>query len=122
MNRFVKAVSFVISLGLISPPAVAFASGGYAYTVVTWSGTECIPIRSAAYNSSNVVEQHEVCEFDQQIGFGGDVRSGNLYGADPLMGNADWVDCVVTIDGIEQVHSFASRGDGRDVNCLRTAA
>lgn len=118
MVKFI--VILVAVLTLVSPPP-ASAGDGYAYTLVTWSGTECIPIRSAGFNTSNIVEEKTVCQFDQQIGFGRYLKPGDVYGADPSMGGAAWVDCVVTIDGVERIHNFARRGDGREVNCLRRA-
>lgn len=122
MHKALKFLTLIAVMVFTPIQPTAFASGRYAYTLVTWSGTECIPIRSAGYNTSNIVETNTVCQLDQQIGFGRNLKPGDIYGADPSMGDAFWVDCVVTIDGVEQVRNFARRGDGREVNCLRRAA
>ena len=40
--------------------------------------------------------------------------SSQLIGVDPIMGNADWISCTITVDGRYSYSDYASRGDGTD--------
>jgi hypothetical protein len=84
-------------------------------TIVSWSGTDCIPIRTPD-------GQRDLCDIYQQpkseavVVHGKGI--GDLVGADPVMGRADWVSCDVYLNGNLTFRDSATAGDGSDVNCL----
>lgn len=84
-------------------------------TIVKWSGTDCIGVRTAT-------GQHDVCDPNQQprnealVEHGKAV--GDLVGADPVMGRAAWVGCELYLNGNLTMSDVALAGDGSDVTCL----
>lgn len=96
--------------------------GWPATTTITWSGTRCIDLESAIigdeYESTidTFCSDTGVWTFTQ---YG--ITAGKLFGANPIMGDADAIACIVARGGRVVYSSAASRGDGRDVNCLRRA-
>ena len=84
-------------------------------TIVKWSGADCIPARTADGNRDlcNTVAQPRS---DAIVKHGHSV--GDLVGADPAMGRADWVSCELFLNGSPTMHDVALAGDGSDVTCL----
>lgn len=65
-------------------------------TTITWSGTDCIPIRT-------VNGQRDLCDIYQHPPSEAVVEHGkaigDLVGVDPVLGHADWVSCEVRLNG-----------------------
>lgn len=115
------AASF-LALVLVEMQPVAAADPGIipgitVMTTVTWSGSDCIPIRT-------VNGQSDLCDIYQQPPSEAVVEHGkaigDLVGVDPIMGHADWVSCDVYLNGNLYFRDFGRAGDGSDVNCLVT--
>ena len=96
------------------------SENAYAYTTVTWGGTACIEHSGASNGNPYVLGHGETCMPYSHTAYWDEVRSsGQLIGVDPIMGNASWISCTITIDGRFSYSDYASRGDNTDVNCLR---
>lgn len=129
MNRASKtahvpaAIVALVSVSVLgSLPSTAKADPGIipgitVMTTVTWSGTDCIPIRT-------VNGQSDLCDIYQRPASEAVVEHGkaigDLVGVDPIMGHADWVSCDVYLNGSLYFRDYARAGDGSDVNCLVT--
>jgi hypothetical protein len=46
------------------------------------------------------------------------VYSGARKGADPIMGDADYISCTLYVNGRVAWHDAAVAGDGTDANCI----
>lgn len=119
-GKITLAAALVVASGGTAAPAQANVA--YAYTLVTWSGTSCIAHQGASMGNPWMLGSNMTCDM-----YGWPVRSaewserrssGQWIGIDPLMGNADWIGCTITVDGLSY-SDFASADDGTDVSCLR---
>jgi len=115
-------VAIVIAAGGIAP-ANAFASPPATtrgvVTYLNWSGTDCIDIRRANQSNPTEVVTEPVCTYTGQWFFPEKRTTGQLYGADPIMGSATEITCNVKVDGVLVASEYAAAGDGHDANCLR---
>ena len=79
-------------------------------TIVSWSGTDCIPIRTSW-------GQRQLCDSGQQPASEAVVEhnkgAGDLVGVDPMMGHADWISCQVFLNGSPQ-NGLQRHGGRRD--------
>jgi hypothetical protein len=93
-----------------------YLPGTTVMTIVSWSGADCIPIRTSW-------GQRQLCDSVQQPAGEAVVEhnkhAGDLVGVDPMMGDADWISCQVFLNGSPQMGYSATAGDGTDANCLR---
>ena len=78
-----------------------------------WGGSYCITVNKA-YGA-----WEEFCGYGQSWHLDEHVFTGQDFGMDPIMGNADWISCQVYLNTQLVYSDFATRGDGADVNCLR---
>jgi hypothetical protein len=89
-------------------------------TVIVWTGTNCIQVASAYTYSPQAAGISTICggswEFSE-----GNIWPGDLFGADPIMGDATYIECAVFAGGRLVWSDSAHAGDGTDVNCLREA-
>ena len=113
------AAAIAATVGVASP-AQAYSGYAYAHTVVTWGGTNCIEHSGASNGNPYVLGYGHTCMYSHAAAWDEARSSGQLIGVDPIMGNADWISCTITVDGRFSYSDYASRGDGTDVNCLRT--
>ena len=85
-------------------------------TIVKWSGTDCISVRTAT-------GQRDLCDPYQQPPSEAVVEHGkaigDLVGIDPIMGNAKWVGCEMFLNGGLTMSDVALAGDGSDATCLK---
>jgi hypothetical protein len=123
-NLFLNLVTAVVVVGLGTahtsavPTALAQASvipGITVMAIVKWSGTDCIPARTAD-------ENRDLCKTVGQPRSEALVEHGHavgdLVGVDPVMGQADWVSCELYLNGSPTMSDAALAGDGSDVTCL----
>ena len=86
-------------------------------TIVKWSGTDCVVVRTADGS-------RDLCDAQQQPPTEAIVEHGkavgDLVGADPVMGRAAWIGCELFLNGRSTVSDVALAGDGSDVSCLTT--
>lgn len=98
-------------------------------TYIVWLDVDCIMVR---FPNGAVMEEQSICDSDPA--FSRNLRSrgnwidhtassGQLIGADPVMGGASSMQCTVKDDAtdVELMEVYASAGDGNDVNCLMPA-
>ena len=109
----------------VAAPAQAHSGYGYSYarTVVTWGGTALHrALRRVERQSLRAVlgYGHTCMPYSHAAAWDEYRSSSQLIGVDPIMGNADWISCTITVDGRYSYSDYASRGDGTYVNCLRT--
>jgi hypothetical protein len=106
------------SMGVFAPITEAepeIMPGITVLTIVKWSGSACIRVRTAT-------GERELCDPYQQppgeaiIEHGKAI--GDLVGADPVMGHAGWISCQVFLNGSPHMSDVALAGDGSDVTCL----
>lgn len=86
------------------------AKASYAEVYVTWGGAHCIDMRQATGEI--------ITRCGGSASFDGTTGPGRTIGIDPIMGNADWIDCSFFLDGELEWTDSAYRGDGTDVNCI----
>jgi hypothetical protein len=86
-------------------------------TYISWGGTDCIVIRYP--NGSELVEQ-TACSPERHTQVCHTALSGQLIGADPEMGPATAIACLVSDDATfsDIFEDAADAGDGTDVNCI----
>ena len=120
LSILATAVAATVGTGLTYSASPAQAQpkiipGITVMTIVKWSGADCIPARTADGNRDlcNTVAQPRS---DAIVEHGHTV--GDLVGADPQMGRADWVSCELFLNGSPTMHDVALAGDGSDVTCL----
>lgn len=121
-SRLVSALAVAggvaVSGACLAPLAQAepnIIPGVTVMTIVKWSGTDCIPARTATGQRdlcSTMGQPHSeaVVEHGHAV--------GDLVGLDPAMGKADWVSCEVFLNGSPNINDVALAGDGSDVTCL----
>jgi hypothetical protein len=82
-----------------------------------WSGADCILVR---YPDGNAMPQQSMCSPERQTQFSHTAVRGQAIGADPVMGNASAIACLVASDstGVTLIEDAADAGDGSDVNCI----
>jgi hypothetical protein len=87
-------------------------------TWVSWVGAPCIDIRFPDGNSTPVETSCDATRV--QILHHRVVNSGDLIGADPIMGQAAGIACRVVSDATQAilVADSGSAGDGHDINCM----
>lgn len=122
MNRPALAAATIAVAAALStitaPPAAAWST---ATTTVTFGGTGCIEAVGAARRSAYVLSVPTWhCSANGVLTWDEYAPAGAHIGVDPIMGDADWIACTIN-DGWRTYSDFARRGDGTDVNCLRTA-
>ena len=113
-------VSTALAAGplLGAAPAQAYGSA-YAHTIVSWGGTACIEHSGASNGNAYALGYGHTCMPYSHVAAWDETRySGQWIGVDPIMGNADWIGCTITVNGYSYT-DYASAGDGTDVNCLR---
>ena len=107
------ALDFIAPAAAKSDPGII--PGITVMTIVTWSGTDCIPIRT-------VNGQSDLCDIYQQPPSEAVIEhgkaAGDLVGVNPVMGHADWMSCEVYLNGSPYFRDYGRAGDGSDVNCL----
>lgn len=123
MNKIVAAAmmasAVAIGVGISGTSAstarAAPLSGVTVMTIVSWRGTDCIPIRTSS-------GQRQLCDAVQHPASEAVVeqnkQAGDLVGVDPMMGDADWISCRLFFNGSPQTSSSATAGDGTDANCM----
>jgi hypothetical protein len=109
--------------GAVPAPAIQPGNEPYAIpgitvmTVVKWSGTNCITVRTAT-------GEREVCDSVQEPRSEAIVehgkKPGDLVGVDPIMGTASWISCEMYLNGSQSMTDYATAGDGTDVTCQNT--
>lgn len=90
-----------------------------AETRLQWSGSRCIQIESARQSDRTRTGVDRICSNLGTWRFAEEASSGQLFGGDPIMGEADWIACQVYLDGRLEYSDRADAGDGTDVTCLR---
>lgn len=119
-----KKLSIALAGAAIAAVALAPAAqadpGTVATTVINWSGTDCITVISANLLAPTTVVPSVICGGSWTFSEG-NIWSGDAFGADPIMGNADWISCAVIRSGVVVYSDAAAAGDGTDVSCLRQA-
>lgn len=119
---FACAATPLAALGILlpaSPPAQAYRAV-YAQTNIEWGGTPCIVVASAALRNQFTLVVGPICSASGTWSFTETATSGMFIGADPDMGDADWLSCQIYVNGILADSNFAHAGDGNEVNCIRT--
>lgn len=86
-------------------------------TYISWGGSDCILIR---YPNSNDMVEQSVCSPEGQTQVYHTAVRGQLIGADPEMGHATAIACLVSDDEAfsDIFEDAADAGDGTDVNCV----
>lgn len=97
----------------------------HALAVVEWQGTNCVLASGPSMGNRYIIgTPSTTCV----AGYYGAVHSaswdqngysGQYVGIDPIMGDNNWISCVVYVNGRVEKTDYASAGDGSDVNCLR---
>lgn len=115
------ALALLAPIASIAIAAPAHAGVATSFTVVDWGGSSCLEYVSAnkfnPYARSNPYTQ---CDSGHELSWQEQAASGEILGIDPIMGDNDWISCSITINGSWTYTSYAARGDGHDVTCLRT--
>lgn len=113
-------VAFLIAaVSILAAPKSHAQVGSMIHVSVVWSGpTNCIETVEPSRQGYNLLRQNQ-CMASQSYTQDYYSRLGEYIGVDPIMGAADWISCVVQIDGVTSKVSFATAGDGNDVNCLQ---
>jgi hypothetical protein len=109
----------VTAAGLLAPAAHA-DNGMPAVTQIYWTGTNCILVESAQQYNPSYAATGTVCGGTWRFSEG-NIWPGDLFGANPIMGNASYIECAVFRGGVRVWSDSAFAGDGSDVNCLRRA-
>jgi hypothetical protein len=125
MNKFAEAAIVaggiaVASAGMFFAPLAQaepyLIPGMTVMTIVKWSGTDCITVRTAT-------GQRDLCDSVQRPASEAVVEHGkavgDLVGVDPVMGHAAWISCELYLNGSPYMGDTALAGDGSDVTCLR---
>jgi hypothetical protein len=101
------------------PPTRSVRSGTFS-TYVSWAGAPCIQIR---FPNSNAMPVQTSCDptGTQVVHHTG--VTGELIGADPIMGQATKLACRVMADATQQtlIYDEGTAGDGHDVTCITAA-
>lgn len=123
MNKLLAvAAAPLLALALASP---AHATGAVAaHTEVTWGGgTSCIQTRGPQLRNPYLESVPTwQCSAVQSLTWDEFRYPGQYVGVDPIMGDAAWISCDITVYGSQTLtySDYASAGDGTDVSCLRT--
>lgn len=116
------AVTAAIGLAVMFTPAAGADSGLPATTYIHWRGTPCIVLESASRTNATQTAFDTICRADGSWSFTeGNIWPGDAFGANPLMGDAGYVECGVFRGGQMVWSDSAFAGDGTDVTCLRRA-
>lgn len=108
---------------LASPlPHANATEGAYVENRIAWGPSPCVVVNEPDPGTwRNSLLTHTVC--------GGGYASsnyfvpvGSLFGIDPVMGDNQFISCTVTDTrtGLALYTDFGTKGDGHDINCLRT--
>ena len=110
----------VAGAALAATTGIAHAdSGAPSVTYVHWVGADCIAVATAA-SDPTLATTRSVCGGMWRWSEG-NIWPGDLFGADPVMGHAAWIECWISRNGRVVWSDSASAGDGTDVTCLRRA-
>jgi len=113
-------VAVGVGAALIAAPVAQADNGLDATTYVYWRGANCIQVESAqVYNPTNSTVDM-LCGGSQRFSEG-NIWPGDLFGANPVMGDASYIECAVYRGGMQVWSDYAFAGDGTDVTCLRRA-
>ena len=105
------AAVIAASVGVAAP---ADARAANIMTVVTWVGGDSW--LEVDYPGEGVVLEGSPAKVarDHWTAY-----SGARIGADPIMGDADYISCTLYVNGYPEVFDSAYAGDGHDANCVR---
>lgn len=121
MRRVALIAAAVLVGGSVALAAPAQALGGFARTEINWAGPECIAVTSAQRYSPRHAVTDSICSpIGSYVFTESNVWVGDLFGADPIMGAAGYIQCQVWLNGRLHRSDSAYRGDGTDVSCLMT--
>jgi excalibur calcium-binding domain-containing protein len=98
--------------------AVPFMPQASSYTTyISWAGADCILVR---YPNGDAMPQQSVCSPERHTQVHHTAIRGQAIGADPEMGHASAIACLVANDatGADIFEDAADAGDGTDVNCI----
>ncbi len=123
MRTIITAMAaMAFAAATVAAPAAVADVGLPATTDIHWAGTPCIQIASAARLDPTQTAVDTVCSADGNWSFTeGNIWPGDAFGADPIMGDAGYIECGVFRGGVQVWSDSAFAGDGSDVTCLREA-
>ena len=109
------AAAIAATVGVAAPAQAHY--GAYPHritTVVTWVGGDSW--LSVDYPGEGIVLERSPAKsaIDHWIAYPGD-----RIGADPIMGDADFISCTLYVDGQYAYSDSAAAGDNTDANCVR---
>jgi hypothetical protein len=114
----VAVMSLATALLLSSAPDSKAEPVHEVKTRITWLGPQTfIEFNTAAYDRTRIVTALLYGEGEANLIE--PVRPGELYGADPIIGQNSYVSCTVWVDGVQVLSDQATAGDGHDCSCLR---
>ena len=120
MKKTIMAAGIAaLAAGLTAPVAQADI-GLNAVTHIYWTGAPCIQVESAQKYNPSYSTTDAICGGSWRFSEG-NIWPGDLFGANPIMGSASYIECAVFRGGAMVWSDNASAGDGTDVNCLRRA-
>jgi hypothetical protein len=102
---------------LVASPANAYYGTHNVTSTVAWGGADCIPIEAPLISNPYQTGTVSFCGGHSYASY--TAPNGALIGANPMMGNADWLSCQVYLDGALVYSDYGTAGDGHDINCLR---
>ena len=117
MKKMIIAVALA---GAALAGAGTASASNDAVTHVRWTGAKCIDVEVTSYANPRITATRMICGGDWSLGEG-NIWSGDLFGANPIMGAADHIECWIERGDWVVWSSGANAGDGHDVNCLRRA-
>ena len=107
------AVALAATVG-VAAPANAYSSEVQITTVVRWVGGNSW--LSVDYPGEGIVLEGSPTKVATDVWY---AISGARIGADPIMGDADWIGCELYINGRLAYSDSAFAGDNTDANCVR---
>lgn len=135
-NHAIVRTALLITLGWLFAATLGTAPQANAYrevmvtTKVYWGNTVCVDFEGPRTGSPYLTGTNTACFYGAADSNGRWAQwfdyaiSGQYTGINPIMGANQWIRCEVWIDAgygprLEWT-DHADRGDGHDVNCLRT--
>lgn len=108
------AIALTALFSVLTAPMAQATIGRYVTTIVTWGPYNCIWMTG----TGGTVQD---CNggYDSATNF---VAVGSLTGVDPSIGENSWVNCRLIDARTGQLlwADGGTKGDGHDINCLRT--
>lgn len=116
-SAVVIAVSTAATATAITTASPSEASPN-ARTFLYWRGAPCIAVESANMYAPTTSVVSTVCGGSWSFSEG-NIWPGDLFGANPIMGGASYIECGVFRAGVLVYYDSAVAGDGTEVSCLR---